>query len=130
MKYTLGKFKSTDVFVMTTMLSKIGLGKMADGFGKDNIMQIIAENKGKKKEEIAAYTGMQMVLKIADVVLSNLDKCETEVFNLLSSVTGADVEELRELDAEEFFELVVEVATMQQFKDFFKVASRFLNTAK
>ena len=129
MQYTLGKFKSTDVFTMATMLSKIGLGQVADGFGRENIMQILSESKGKKKEEVTAFTGMQMTLQIAEIILSNLNKCEAEIFKLLSSVTGASVEELRDLDAEVFAELVIDVVTMQQFKDFFKVASRLLNTA-
>lgn len=129
-KYTLGKFKATDVFVMATMLSKIGLGKMADGLGKDNILKIIAENKGKKKEDVAALTGMQMMLQIAEIILANLDKCETEIFKLLSSVTGASIDELRELDAEVFAELIIEVIQLPQFKDFFKVASRLLNTGR
>lgn len=129
MNYTLGKFKSTDVFVMTTLLSKIGLGKMADGLGRDNIMKIIADNKGKKKEEITALTGMQMAFQIAEIILSNLDKCENEIFKLLSNITGASVEELKDADAEVFAELIIEVVQLQQFKDFFKVASRLLNTA-
>ena len=45
MSYTLGKFKATDVFTMATLLSKVGLGKVADGLGRDNIMKIITENK-------------------------------------------------------------------------------------
>lgn len=128
--YTLGKFKSTDVFTMATMLSKIGLGKMADGFGRDNVMKIISEVQGKKTEDVAAFTGMQMILQIAEIVLGNLDKCENEVFKLLSSITGAPVDELKELDAEVFAELVIDVINCQQFKDFFKVASRLLNSAK
>lgn len=130
MKYTLGKFKSTDVFVMATLLSKIGLGKAADSFGRDNIISILNENKGKKKEDISAYTGMQMILQIADIVLANLDKCEGEIFRLLSSVTGADIDELRDLDAEVFVDVIIDVLTMKQFKDFFKAASRLLNTEK
>lgn len=130
MSYTLGKFKATDVFTMATLLSKVGLGKVADGLGRDNIMKIITENKGKKKEDVAAFTGMQMILQIAEIILSNLDKCETEIFKLLSSITNASVEELKELDAEIFAELIIEVVQLQQFKDFFKVASRLLNTKK
>jgi hypothetical protein len=128
--YTLGKFKSTDVFTMATLLSKIGLGKAADGFGRDNIMQIIAANKNKSADDVAAFTGMQLTLQIAEIVLGNLDQCETEVFKLLSSVSGAPVDELRNLDAEVFAELVIDVVQLQQFKDFFKVASRLLNTKK
>ena len=130
MKYTLGKFKATDIFTMATLLSKIGLGKMANEFGKENILKLIADAKGKKKEDVATLTGMQLLLQVAEIILANLDTCETEVFKLLSSVTGASVEELKELDADVFIELIIEVVQMQQFKDFFKRASGLLNTAK
>ena len=130
MEYTLGKFKATDVFTMAKLLSKIGLGKIADNFGRENILSIVNANKGKSKEDVAAVTGMQMVLQIAEVILSHIDECETEIFKLLSSVTGATPDELKELDAEVFAELIIEVIKLQQFKDFFKAASGLLNTEK
>lgn len=129
MEYTLGKFKATDVFTMATLLSKIGLGKVADEFGKDNILKLVANAKG-KKEDVATLTGMQLAMQVAEIIFANLDACETEVFKLLSSVTGAPVEELRDLDADIFIELIIDVIKCQQFKDFFKRASRLLNTAK
>lgn len=128
MNYTLGKFKATDVFTMATLLSKIGLGKMSSGLGHDNILKIISNNKNKKKEDITMLTGLQIALQIGEIILSNLDKCENEIFKLLSSVTGASIDELKELDAEVFAELIIEVVQLQQFRDFFKVASRLLNT--
>ena len=130
MEYTLGKFKATDVFTMATLLSKIGLGKIADGLGKENILKLIGDARGKKKEDVATLTGMQLFLQVAEIILANLDSCETEMFKLLSSVTGASIDELKELDADVFVELIIEVVQMQQFKDFFKRASRLLNTAK
>lgn len=129
MDFTLGKFKATDVFTMATLLSKIGLGKVSDAFGRDNIMEILAKNKGKKGDDVAAITGMQVALQIADVVLANIEKCETEIFKLLSNVSGMTIDEIKDLDAEVFAELIVAVIKMPQFKDFFKAASRLLNTA-
>lgn len=126
--YTLGKFKATDVFTMATMLSKIGLGKVADGFGKENIMNLLSEYKGKKKEDASTLIGMQVMIQAAEIILGNLDKCEEEVFKLLASITGAPVDELKNLDMVEFAELVVSVVKHPQFKDFIKVASKLLNT--
>lgn len=130
MEYTLGKFKSTDVIVMATMLSKIGLGKMADGFGRDNLLKIIADNEGKTEDEVAAFTGMEMVLKIVEIILGNAGKIENELFRLLASVYSLTVDDIRGLDAEVFAEMIIEVVQGQQFKDFFKLASRLLNTAR
>lgn len=130
MEYTLGKFKATDVFTMATMLSKIGLGKMADGFGRDNVMKLIGDAKSKKKDDLIAATGMGIALQIAEIILGNIDKCEAEIFTLLSHVSGLSVEEVRDMDVEVFAGLIIDVVQLQQFKDFFKVASRLLNTGK
>ena len=127
-KFTFGKFKATDIVTMATMLSKIGLGKATDVFGKENIMKLIAENKD--APDATAYTGMAIAFQIADVVLGNLEKCQGELYTLLANISGMTVEEVKNLDAEDFFELIVETVQLDQFKDFIKVASRLFNTAK
>jgi hypothetical protein len=130
MEYTLGKFKSTDIFTMATLLSKIGLGKITDAFGRDNVMKILSDFKGKKKEDVTAFTGMQVALQVGEIILGNLENCESEIFKLLSSVSGLSDDDLRNMDADVFAGLIVDVVHLPQFKDFFKAASRLLNTAK
>lgn len=128
MEFTLKKFKSTDVITMATMLSKIGLGKVTDVFGKENIMNVISQNEGTSDK--TAFTGMTVALQIAEVILGNLDKCQGELYTLLSHASGMTEDEIKELDAEVFFELIIAVVTMEQFKDFLKVASKLLNLKK
>ena len=127
-KFTLGKFKATDIVTMATMLSKIGLGKVTDVFGKENVMKLIAENKD--TGDTTAYTGMAIAFQVAEVILGNLEKCQGELYTLLANISGMTVEEVKNLDAEDFFELIVETVQLDQFKDFIKVASRLFNTAK
>lgn len=128
MEFTLKKFKATDVIIMSTMLSKIGLGKVTDVFGKENIMSIVSQNEDTSDK--AAFTGMAVALQIAEILLGNIDKCQGELYTLLSHVSGLEVDEIKNLDAEDFFELIVAVVTMEQFKDFLKVASKLLNLKK
>lgn len=127
MEFNLGKFKSTDIIIMATMLSKIGLGKVTDVFGKENVLKILGD---KKKEDAAAVVGVGITFQVAEIILGNLEKCQTELFQLLSNVSGMSVEEIKELDAVDFFELIVAVVEMPQFKDFMKVASRLLKSEK
>lgn len=130
MEYTLGKFKATDVFTMATLLSKIGLGKMADGFGRDNVMKLVAASKGKKGDELTAMTGMGIALQMAEIILGNIDKCQVELFTLLANISGLTIDEIKDMDAEVFAQLIFDVVQLPQFKDFIKVASRFLNSGK
>lgn len=128
MEFTLKKFKATDVVIMATMLSKIGLGKVTDVFGKENIMSIVSQNEN--TEDKTAFTGMTVAFQVAEVLLGNIDKCQGELYTLLSHASGMTEDEVKELDAEVFFELIVAVVTMEQFKDFLKVASKLLNLKK
>lgn len=125
-KYTLTNFKSADIFTMATLLSKIGLGKIMDYFGKDNVTQLL--NGAKENDENAqSFVGMGILVQAVEIILGNLDKCKAEIYALLFSASGINTKELEKMDAVDFAELVIEVVEMEQFKDFFKVALRLYN---
>ena len=128
MEFTLRKFKAEDTILMATMLSKIGLGKITDAFGKENVLAVISKNKN--TSDNATFTGMAITLQVAEIILGNLESCKGELYTLLSRVSGMSEDEIKDLDAEDFMELIVEVIKMKQFKDFLKVASRLLNSKK
>lgn len=125
-KYTLTNFKSTDIFTMATLLSKIGLGKIMDYFGKDNVLQLL--NGAKENDENAqSVVGMGIMVQAVEIILGNLDKCKAEIYALLFSASGINTKDLEKMDAVDFAELIIEVVEMEQFKDFFKVALRLYN---
>ena len=129
-RYELGKFKSTDVIIFATLLSKIGLGKVADAFGRDTVMSLLNKLNGEEQKDATAYVGLGIGLQIAEVILGNLEKCQDELFTLLSHVSGLSVEEVKDLDADVLFEMVVDVVHLPQFKNFTRLASRLLNSGK
>jgi len=128
--YELGKFKATDVVVFATMLSKIGLGKVSDAFGKENVTALLGQLNGEQKKDETAYVGLGIGLQIAEIILGNLDKCQNELFTLLSNVSNLSVEEVKDLDAEVLFEMIYDVIRLPQFKNFTRLASRLLNSEK
>lgn len=126
MTYNLGKFKTTDVFLMATLLSKIGIGKIADTFGKDSVTKLVTAYGKKKGEDLVTVVGIEIAMQLAQIVLTNLESCKGEMLQLLANVSGMTVNDIESLDAEDFMELLVEVVQMPQFKDFIKVASKLL----
>ena len=85
--YTFRTLKSTDVFLMSKIISKIGINEFTACFEKDGIKKLIeSANGGNEEVDLASTVGLSVVLEIANVILGNLPKCEKEIFQMLSSV--------------------------------------------
>ena len=63
-------------------------------------------------------------MELAEVVLTNMNKCENEIYQLLSNVSNLSVKEVETLDAVIFLEMIIDFVKKDEFKDFFKVVSR------
>lgn len=130
--YSFRPLKSTDVFLMSKIISKIGINEFTKSFEKDEIKKMIAsftdnkeETEGESKSDsIASAVGLSVALEIANIILGNLPKCEKEIMQLLASVSGKDVKTIENLDAVVFLEMVVDFVKKEEFKDFIKVASK------
>lgn len=133
----LRKIKSTDLFLMTTIISKLGINEFIKCFNSEGIQGLIqsitektksekskkAENK---KDEDTVKVGIGVALEIVNIILANLYKCEKEVYQLMANITSKTVEEIKELDLDIFLEILIAFVKKDEFKDFFKAASKFL----
>ena len=124
-KLEMRRLKSTDLFLMTKIISKIGLKQLKDCFNDVDISKLMENLKQEetKQDDMIVKVGATVVLNIADVIVSNLDKCEKEIHQMLANT---DVKVIKELDIVEFMELIVEFLKKEEFKDFIKVASKFI----
>ena len=133
--YTFRRLKSMDVFPMATIISKIGINEFAGCFESEPVKKALArltKNTGDEESAEAADTsdedvtavGISMILELANIILCNISKCENEIYQLLAQVSDMKIENVRELDAAVFFEMVIDFVKKDEFKDFFKVASK------
>ena len=124
--YTFRELKSKDVFLMSKIIGKIGMNEFTACFEKDGIKNMIASFTGENKEtaDFASVIGISVILEIANVILGNLPKCETEIFQMLSNVSGMSVKEVEDLDMVTFADMVIEFVKKEEFKDFIKVVSK------
>ena len=119
-KYELRTLKSTDLFAVIKLVKKIGLDNVSKAFESENIAQLLASNGNE------AQVGMAVVLDIAQVVIDRLNDCEKEIYDLLSQVSNLSVKEVKELDMDEFVEMLIELIQKDDFKNTFtKVVSLF-----
>lgn len=122
MKYELRTLNASDIFPMSTILSKIGIGEFKHCFEPSEIKKMM----GAKGNEAAV--GMGIMFEVSNIVLTNLHKCETDVFRFLGSVANVDADEIKNLPLADFAELIVELIQKPEFKDFFSVVSRLFKS--
>lgn len=120
--YTFRKLNSTDTFLMFKIIGKIGVNDFTKSFDKDTVQDLIKNTKG--AENANTIVGISVMLEMANVVISNLPKCEAEIYQMLANTSNLSVKQVKELDFVTFTEMVVDFIKKEEFKDFIKVVSR------
>lgn len=136
--YTFRKLNSTDLFPMITIISKIGLDELTSVFEGDAMKEIINKFMPKKNEQAdeqkdeeskkggQVLVGINVTLKIVNKILEHIPTCETEIYTLLANVSGMDIQAVKALDLDVFMEMLIDFVTKEEFKSFFKVASKYI----
>ena len=134
--YTFRKLGAADIVPMTKIIKNIGLKEFRTFLEGDGINKIMAMFTPKSADETADETatppdeksieaiGLSFGLEVAEIVFSNLEKCENDIFTFLASVAKMEVEDVRKLDLATFAEMVIDFFKKEEFKGFFKVVSR------
>lgn len=123
--YTFRKLKSTDTFLMFNIIGKIGINNLTKSIDKEAIKGLIESTKG--EENATTTVGMSIVLDMANLIISNVYKCESEIYQLLSNTSDLTVEQIVDLDFVTFAEMVIDFIKKKEFKDFIKVVFRSFN---
>ena len=131
MEYTLRKIEAKDVFLVTTIISKLGVKEIKNCFQGEETTNLIKQISNNKDNQDAALNaiGISVIIDIASVVLENMEKCQDKIFQLLSNLSGMKVEEIEKLNGAVLFEMIIEVIK-DNTKDFIGVASRLFNLGK
>lgn len=126
MKFELRTLNATDIFPMSTIISKVGINEFKKCFESEEIKKLI-KGQGKGNE---TAVGIAVALDIGGVILGNLHKCENDIYTFLGRIANVDVEEIKVLSMGEFAELIIEVVKKPEFKDFFSVVSKLFKSEK
>lgn len=122
-KFELRALKASDFFLVTRIVSKIGIKEFRAIMESDDIKSAIgnmaSENGGELADADVASIGMTVVFDIAAVVLERMENCEQDIYELLSRLTGLKKNEVAELPMADFGEMVIGVIKHKDFRDFF-----------
>lgn len=116
-KFELRPLESGDIFLMTSIISKVGVKRIMNCF-----KGIDADSDEKDAESI----GESVFYNIADVVLERLEYCEDAICRLLSRLSGMAMEDIKKMDAVLYLEMFMSVVKSPEFTDFFTRAYELL----
>ena len=121
--YTLKKLSAANLFTFSTIMNKIGFSEFKACFQSKEIQQAISESKTESGINIESV-GVAVIMDVASIILKNLEKCKDNIYQLLSDLSGMKKREIEALDMNVFIEMIIDVFQKEEFKDFFKVASK------
>ena len=116
--YKFRPLEASDVFVMSKIIGAIGVNEFSACLDGDFAKAM------KDANDATAAVGAAVFLNIANVIFKNLPKCENDIYQMLSNVSGMTVKEIKKLDFVTFTEMVIDFVQKEEFRDFFKVVSR------
>lgn len=103
-----------DIFPIANIIGKIGIGEFVKLFEKEEVMDAV-KNGGSTDA-----VGLMFLAQAAQTILGNLDRCENDIYKILSSCSNLSVKEVQNLSMGEFVEMIVDFIKKDDFADFFK----------
>ena len=122
--YTFRKLSAEDMFLMFTIIKKIGVNEFKKCFEGDAIETLVTafKNSGGDEKALTAV-GVSIGFDAIDLILGNLPKCEKEIYTLLAQVSGMTEDEVKK-DMILFTEMVIDFVKKEEFPAFIKVVSK------
>ena len=117
-KRTPRPLKGTDIFMLTSIIGKMGVKNLARCFDSPDVKEARENGDAENVEKL----GQLVFLGVIDVVLERLEYCEGSICRLLSRLYDMPEAEIKALGATEYLNMFVDVVKDENFVDFFKQA--------
>lgn len=112
----LRELKASDMGAVCKIINGIGLKEFKNSFDVENI-------KSANVEQV----GFEVMFGIATTVIENIPKCQKDIDAFLASLTNTKVSDIQNMNFGEYGDLIIQVVTKQEFKDFFGHVLRLFN---
>lgn len=122
----LRRLQATDLFSMVKILNGIGLKNFKDVIDTDKIKEMRKSINDDNAEQVVSDIGMNVVMSVLSVILENLPSVETDLYNFVGSVANMKAKDVAKMDIGDFMDLLISIAKKEEFKDFFKRASKLI----
>ena len=130
MEYEMRNLQATDIFSIVKILNGIGLKNIKEAINIEEINKIrkgmTEDNAEDNSEKVYSQVGVKVVMSIATVILENLPKIENDLYTFVGSVIGIKTKDVAKMDMGEFMDVLITIIQKEEFKDFFKRASKLI----
>ena len=126
MEYEMRKLQATDLFSVVKILNGIGLKNIREAINIDEINDVRKGMTKGNEDVITSQIGLNVVMSIATVILENLPKIENDLYNFIGSVIDMKPKDVAKMDMGEFMDVLITIIQKEEFKDFFKRASKLI----
>ena len=126
MEYTMRNLQATDIFLVVKILNGIGLKNVKEAIDFEEINKIRKGLTEDNADVITSQVGLNVVMSLATVIIENLPKVENELYNFIGSVIDVKAKDVAKMDMGEFMDVIITIIQKEEFKDFFKRASKLI----
>ena len=112
--FELRRLEAKDIAPMASIINKIGWKEFKVAFQSESVKGMTDIEK----------LGMTVAFDVVGIVLANYAKCQQDVFNFLSSLSGIETKLIESLPPADFAAMIIAVVQKEEFKDFFTVVSK------
>lgn len=127
--YELRDLQADDLFVLVSIVSKIGIKEFKACFASDDVKAAVMSMAKKDENEEAAdnsnditSVGISVALDIASLLMANIGRCKSDIYALLSNLSGMKAADIAKLPVMTFTSMVVDLVKKKEFADFFQEA--------
>ena len=126
MEYEMRNLQASDIFSVVKILNGIGLNNVKEAIDFEEINNIRKGMTEGNADVITSQVGLKVVMSIATVILENLPKVENDLYTFVGSVIGVKAKDVAKMDMGEFMDVLITIIQKEEFKDFFKRASKLI----
>lgn len=119
--------EACDLFVMTSILSNIGLSQFSELLKDSDLAAKLQSTDGKPTDEDIKGLGASVMLEAAQIVCFNAWKCENYLNRLIAGMYDVALKDVPHLPPSDYLEMIFGIFTDENFLDFFKAAARLLH---
>ena len=126
MEYNMRNLQATDIFSVVKILNGIGLKNIKESIDFEEINKIRKGMTEDNADAVTSQVGVNVVMSIATVILENLPKVENDLYNFIGSVIDMKAKDVGKMDMGDFMDVLIAIIQKEEFKDFFKRASKLI----
>ena len=126
MEYEMRNLQATDIFSIVKILNGIGLKNIKEAINIDEINNLRKGMTEDNADVITSQVGLNVVMSIATIILENLPNVESDLYNFIGSVIDMKAKDVAKMDMGDFMYLLITIIQKEEFKDFFKRASKLI----